>query len=105
MSSVKDQAAKMIATAKEHGFNIVVVSPSVVRITKSFIPGERHAFAHCDMMAGSILDLAPLKGGSVWGTDGGSIGGSIALKTGSFVMNKSGTGKRFTSELKKQLGV
>jgi hypothetical protein len=55
-------------------------------------------------MAHDILDMAPLKGGSVWGTDGGSIGGHVGMKNGQYVLNKSGTGKRFTAAVQKLIG-
>jgi hypothetical protein len=77
------------------------VHGSIVTITKSFTPGDKNGFCDCDGEYYSILSLAPLKGGSIWGTDGGGIGGMSALNSGFFKMNKSGSGKRFLNELAK----
>lgn len=100
--NAQEQATKFIASCKEHGFDFIIASDSVIRITKEFTPGDKEAFTTCDMFAGSVLALAPLKGGSIWGTDGGSIGGMSALNSGKFVMNKSGeSGKRFIAALRK----
>lgn len=100
MSKAKVQAQEFVNKALEHGFRVVVASDSVVRITKSFAPNDADAFVQCDMFAGSVLAYAPLRGGSVWGTDGGSVGGMVALKSGEFVMNKSGSGSLFMKALK-----
>lgn len=105
MNNLQAQVKTFMETAAKHKFNIVATSDTVIRITRKFEVGDRQAFCECDMMASSVLDLAPLKGGSVWGTDGGSIGGAVALQNGLFVMNKSGSaGVRFMRELRKQLG-
>lgn len=92
MSKAKVQALEFVSKAMEHGFRVVVASDSVVRITRSFAPGDSDAFVQCDMFAGSVLAYAPLRGGSV--------GGMVALKSGEFVMNKSGSGSLFMKALK-----
>lgn len=92
------EVAAFIAACNQHGFNYEV-SNNVVRISKRFTPGDLAAFSDCDMIASRVLDLAPLRGGSVWGTDGGSVGGHVAVKNGHFVMNKSGSGARFLAAL------
>lgn len=99
-TNATQQAEQFLAAAKAAGFR-VSVEPNMVRITKSFASGDNAAFVDCDMSYGSVLSLAPLKGGSVWGTDGGSVGGYSALTRGQFVMSKSGTAKRFTAALAK----
>jgi hypothetical protein len=77
-------------------------SGDIVTIFKKFTPGDRDAYVECDMFAYGILSIAPLKGGSVWGTDGGSIGGYTGLNGGYYKLNKSGSGgKRFIAELAK----
>ena len=77
-------------------------SGDIVTIVKRFTPGDREAYVECDMFAYDILSIAPLKGGSVWGTDGGSIGGYTGLSGGYYKLNKSGSGgKRFIAELAK----
>jgi hypothetical protein len=96
-------AIKFIAAANENGWLIEVVNPAVVRISKRFALGDKDAYTKCDMTAFGVLELAPLKGGSVWGTDGGSIGGQVGLQNGQYILNKSGNGVRFMNELKKIL--
>lgn len=90
-----------VDACKQHGFQWQVVSDSLVRISKRFPAGDKNEFSNADMVAGGILALAPLKGGSVWGTDGGSVGGMSGLNKGEYVLNKSGeSGKRFLQLLK-----
>ena len=105
MTKSQQQAKDFIMAAQVSGFSVVVVNPNVVRIIKDITPGDKSAFAECDMNYSSVLALAPLKGGSSWGSDGASIGGVVALQNGRFHMNKSGDGVRFmnalTAELKK----
>ena len=101
MNKTQEQVARFISECKLEGFSWSVVCGSVVRITKIFTPGDKDTFAACDMLAGSVLAFAPLKGGSVWGTDGGSVGGHVALTRGEFVMSKSGDGKLFIAALRK----
>ena len=74
------------------GFTFNIKGANVVSVSKSFEPGDNAAFVSCDMIAPGLLDMVPLRGGSVWGTDGAGIGGMIARKNGSFTLNKSGTG-------------
>lgn len=100
MSKSLKQAQDFLAAAKAAGFS-VTVTPSVVKIHKTIPVGDKAAFVDADMAAPSILSLAPLKGGSIWGTDGGSVGGHAALTSGKFVMNKSGSGSNFTKALAK----
>jgi hypothetical protein len=103
MSIAKQQAENFVNACKKYGFNFEA-KVSVVTITKSFTPGDKEAFTELDMINSNVLALVPLKGGSVWGTDGGSIGGYSALKSGQFRMNKSGDGSRFMAALRKLQG-
>jgi len=95
-----EQAREFHNYATAHGWTYSV-SDSVVTILKRFTPGDNDAYIECDMFAFDILAKAPLRGGSVWGTDGGSIGGYTGLNGGYYKLNKSGTAKRFTAELAK----
>jgi hypothetical protein len=99
-TSAKDQAIKFTAACKQHGFTWSIRG-SVLVIKKAIPINDEEAFVYCDMVYWDILALAPLRGGSIWGTDGGSVGGYAALKSGNFVMNKSGEGKRFLTALAK----
>lgn len=87
--------------AKELGFTVVVRSPSVVSISKAIIPNNSDSFMDAEIGSSILLSMAPLKGGSIWGSDGGSIGGAIAMKNGFFEMKKSGEGSNFMKALKK----
>lgn len=72
----------------------------IVTISKQFTPGDNSAFVDCDMFAGGYLaELPQTTPGSTWGTDGGSIGGYSAIKSGCFTLNRSGIGKRVVSAL------
>lgn len=98
MNKTQTEVAAFVAACTNHGFDYEV-SNGIVRISKSFKPGDLNAFVDCDAVASHILDLAPLRGGSVWGTDSGSVGGHVAVKSGFFRMNKSGSGARFLAVL------
>lgn len=97
-NKTQTEVAAFIAACNKHGFDYEVAN-GVVRISKRFTRGDLAAFSDCDMTASCVLDLAPLRGGSVWGTDGGSVGGHAALQSGFFRMNKSGSGARFLAAL------
>jgi hypothetical protein len=97
------QAAQFVSRCSELGWKIESVSDSVVTITKRFRAGDRDALVECDMEYYSILSLAALRGGSIWGTDCGGVGAISALNNGVFRMNKSGTGKRFTEAVRKAI--
>jgi hypothetical protein len=89
------QVEAFINACLDNGFSWEIASPSILRIKKHFTPNDKNAYCECDMMGESVLSYAPLKGGSIWGTDGGSVGGHIGLTNGYYELNKSGEGKRF----------
>jgi hypothetical protein len=96
-------AVKFKEACSRHGF-VVTRNDSVLTIERRFTPGDKEAFTGCDMVAGSILGLSHARGGSQWGTDGGSVGGYSGLQKGHFYLNQSGVPVSFTKALKK-LGV
>lgn len=98
-----EQVSRFLNAVNAKGFKIDRITDSVITIIQNFTPGDSDAFADADMNAYSILSLAPLKGGSIWGTDGGSIGGAIGLEQGYYRLNKSGTGARFIAALRKEI--
>jgi hypothetical protein len=98
--SPANQARQFVAAVSAEGWRFSV-NGSIVTIWKHFAAGDMNAFCDCDMTAYGLLSLAPLKGGSVWGTDGGSVGGMTAVNNGCYRLNKSGTAKRFIAELLK----
>jgi len=96
----KTAAAEFVRLCREYGWTYAIRG-SIVTISKKTRPGSMDDFRDADMEYGSILEAAPLRGGSVWGTDGGGIGAISAISSGRFVMNKSGSGSRFLSALAK----
>ena len=96
-----EQARAFADICKAYGWSYDASSDTVIRIFKKFTPGDLNAFTLCDSQYFSILCKAPMKGGSVWGTDGGGIGGMAAIRDGHFQMQKSGTSaKRFMKALR-----
>lgn len=95
------QAEEFLAVARKYGFKVQIAGDSVVRIVRHITVGSLDEFCEADSMYNDVLAYAPLKNGSVWGTDGGSVGGQAAVNSGVFVMNKSGNGSRFMKALAK----
>lgn len=102
MSSAKETAQKIIAIAKEYGWDLNVRG-SILTIYKDGIRTNED-FVRADMEYYSILGLLPSTSpGSIWGTDGGGIGALSAMNTGVFTMNKSGGSKRVLNALAKMI--
>lgn len=103
MSAANETALKILAVAKEYGWN-VNVRGSILTITKSGI-NSTDDFVRADMEYYSILGLLPsTSAGSVWGTDGGGVGAIYAMSNRVFTMNKSGGSVRVLSALRKLAG-
>jgi len=97
-------ALEFVTACSRDGWRIEA-RDGVVTIYKAFAPGDRESYVACDMTAYGLLSMCPLKCGSVWGTDGGSIGGMAGLNGGYYKLNKSGNGgKRFIAEVNKLIG-
>jgi hypothetical protein len=92
-----------IASAKRYGFSIESNGGEVVTIRRRFAPNDVEAYRECDMIGPGLFDYLKPRGGSCWGTDGGSIGGAIGLRDGYYKLNQSGVPKRYVAELLKQL--
>jgi hypothetical protein len=102
MSAAKDTASKILAVAKEYGWN-VDVRGSILTITKPGI-NSNDDFVRADMEYYSILELLPsTSAGSIWGSDGGGIGALSAMSSRVFKMNKSGGSIRVLNALKKMI--
>lgn len=95
-----EHAKNFLASCAKYGFRFEVTQ-SVVTIGKKITPGSNEEFRNAECDASCIFDHVPLRGGSTWGTDGGSIGGAVAIKNGYFKLNKSGNGKAFSNAVKK----
>ena len=98
MTTEKITPEAFLAYCQAHGLS-ASCSPSVVTVTKHF-DGTPAGFAQAETDASILYDL-PRGCGSIWGTDGGSIGGMVAMQTGHFTLNVSGVHKRFISKLAK----
>jgi hypothetical protein len=72
---------------------------NILTLTKRIPIGDSLAFADAETDCSIIYDL-PGGCGSVWGTDGGSIGGMSALQTGRFRLNRSGVQKRLLKAIR-----
>ena len=103
MASAVETARKILDAAAKYGFS-VEVRGSILTVSKSFTPNDVDAFRDCDMSYYSVLgELPRTQPGSDWGTDGGGIGGIVALNEGYFKMNRSGGSKRVLNALVKML--
>lgn len=81
---------------------MIVADGCIVRLLAYFTPGDNAAFVERDMFAGSLLaELPATQSGSTWGTDGASIGGAVAIRSGCFQLNRSGISKRVVRALAK----
>lgn len=99
--TAKETAAKIKTIADRYGWSLNVRG-SILTITKRFTPGDNDGLVECDMEYSSVLGALPRSSaGSDWGTDCGGIGALSALKSGCFVMNRSGGNKRVLATLAK----
>jgi hypothetical protein len=85
-------AYQFLAHCNERGITIERCE-NILTLSKRIPIGDKAAFADAEMDCSIIYDL-PGGCGSVWGTDGASIGGMTALNTGRFRLNRSGVQKR-----------
>jgi len=100
MTKARKTAITFLAAARAEGFAVTVKTPTVVCVSRLFRAGDKDVFTDCDMAAPGVLGILGARGGSMWGTDGGSMGGAVALQTGEFRLNVSGVPKRVTEALK-----
>jgi hypothetical protein len=100
MSDLDDRAARIREEAKEYGLSIIA-HDGIVTVTGSFKPGDVEAFRKMEENAVTILlHFKRVRPGTIWGTDSGSVGGSVALKDGRFILNKSGVERRLASRFR-----
>ena len=95
-------AAEFAAACRAAGWGFVVGDGSVVSIFKNFAAGSNAGLCECDSEYHGLLSRLPRsQAGSDWGTDCGGIGALSALKSGRFVMNRSGVNRLVMRELAK----
>ena len=96
-----ESAMQFIETCKKMGW-AWSAEGTIVRINKRFEKGDLDAYCNCDIDAPYILGMVPVTSpGSVWGTDGGSVGGYVGAQNGYYQLNVSGASKRFVAAVKK----
>lgn len=102
--SIQQIVAEFLTETATGGFHVSFRN-TVVTISKNFPVGDSRAFTEIDMVAPQILRKIPVRktDSSMWGTDGGSVGGWAALESGRFTLNISGVQEKFLAELEKQL--
>lgn len=95
--------AAFLASCREAGVRVEACAGSKITLTKTFPAGDAAAYAGAESDV-SILYSTPSAGaGSVWGTDGGSVGGMVGLKGGYMRLSKSNVARRFVAALAKLL--
>ena len=92
--------AEFLALCKKNGITIERTSP-VLSLFKKFTPGNCAEYADAESDVSILYSVPCTSGGSIWGTDGGSIGGAIGMKDGYMRLNRSGVSKKFLKELAK----
>ena len=99
--SDQEIAQKFVNQCKEYGFTWTA-GTNILSVHKKFTPGDSDGFIDCDMRGPHLLGLVKMtQPGSIWGTDGGSVGGYIALTSGNYTLNKSGCSKRILKQISK----
>lgn len=98
MSQSQDAVKAFVAECRKVGASYSVRG-CVVTVAIHFTAGDGHAYMGAENDANALIALVPARGGSVWGTDGASVGGYAGLREGRMVLNVSGAAKRFTAAL------
>lgn len=74
---------------------------STITLCKRFAAGSAHGYTGAESDVSILYDTPSAGEGSVWGTDGGSIGGMVGMTGGYMRLNKSNVAKRFVKALGK----
>lgn len=94
-------AQEFVSKCQSFGFSYSI-SDTVLKVFKTIKPDSNSDFSKAENQSGSLLCIVPqTRAGSVWGTDGGSIGGIHAMNTGNFHMYKSGCSLQVLNAIKK----
>lgn len=93
--------AEFVAACEAEGFTWSAHGTTVT-VRTSFQPGDNAGFVNADGTGPMLLAGVPTtSSGSTWGTDGGGVGGMVAISKGQYRLNKSGCSKRFVNALNK----
>lgn len=96
-----NHVVRFVSACRKAGFSYSVRG-GVISLARQIECGNVSAFEDVEQAAYEALYHVPTsRTGTVWGSDGCSIGGQIAIDTGRFEMNKSGVSKRFLQKLGK----
>jgi len=99
--SDQEVAQNFVSQCKEYGFTYTV-GTNILRVHRKFQPGNLEEFTYCDMWGPHLLGIVKAtQPGSIWGTDGGSVGGHVAVTSGNYTLNKSGCSKRILKQISK----
>lgn len=96
---------KFIELIAQTQVQIVELRPSqgFIKVAKRFTPGSNEGFTNAEGECSILYSIPKGEPGSVWGTDGGSIGGMVGMQNGQMVLNRSGCSKRFLAKVEKLL--
>lgn len=83
------------------GITIEDPRDTVLTLSKKFTPGDAHDYACIEGEVSCVILEAPARGGSVWGTDSGSVGWALGLRAGCMRLHASGIQKRWLARLAK----
>jgi hypothetical protein len=108
-TKVQEGVAEFAALVAETGFTVTIRkaggSEYLVTVQTTFTPDDVAAYCTAESDAAQLLAYAPmLYPGSVWGTDGATVGGHAGLTGGYMRLNKSGVGARWAKAAAKAVG-
>lgn len=88
---------------EKYGVRIITIDhrAGYLKLQKTFPAGDRDAYAQAEGEVGIIYETPSVGSGSVWGTDGGSVGGMVGLNHGFMELNKSNVSKQWLAKLAK----
>jgi hypothetical protein len=88
------------AATKHHANVVGSEDGETVSVLVRFEPGNKAQFTDAETAVNNVLALVPMvRDGSVWGNDGGSVGGAVGLEGGYLRLTKSGCDKRVAKGL------
>lgn len=94
-------AQEFLALCKKNGITIERITGTVLTLYKSFTPGNCLEYSNAENSVSILYYVPCTSAGSIWGTDGATIGGAVGLAGGYMRLNRSGVSKRFLKELEK----
>jgi hypothetical protein len=97
-----DIAARFVQSCRNNQVSIEIKATGILTLSKRITAGDGNSFSDAETDCSIIYDL-PGGCGSVWGTDGGSIGGMVAMQTGQFKLNRSGVQKRILKAIQQAM--